>query len=524
MTPYQLPFDPTQLPIIGHFGGVISGIAVREPFVYVGTGAEFAVLDAADPKQITRIGSLILDGVIQEVCLAANYALVTVSEGADGLYILDVAQPAAPVQVGFYPLVWARRVTMSAGYAYIAAIDSELHIVDISDPTQPKLANKINFPQTDTRYPRVWAVTIAGRYAYIEANDLHIFDVTNPVTPAPVGIYPIHQGDGVAAIRVREPYAYLATNNEGLVILDISDPTSPQFVSSYGSYETQGFTCDVALVSHYAYVFSAFEMVDGFFQVVDLAAATQPVMVSRNQPIGTSLVITADYGYVPALGGGLHVLDLSYPAAPTEAGQWLAPGTIESVALTDQFVYISGGWHDFHIADLSRPESPIEVAYFRSPNYIRQIIARGTYAYLVEGACTFDGCTGGLRIVDMAVPSHPVEAGYWGDTTGEAEAAVIVDNTVCVYWAQPSDSGAEEMIRSIRLLEVSDPARVREVATYPLLRTGINVEIMGQTIHLSGGVVRESRLPTSRGSITYVPTERRGLYMCRGLPVVTWSN
>ncbi len=57
--------------------------------------------------------------------------------------------------------------------------------------------------------------------------------------------------DSVVSVYVSRNYAFLAGGNEGLIIIDISDPRKPKIA---GSYDTPGFAVDVYVSGSYAYV------------------------------------------------------------------------------------------------------------------------------------------------------------------------------------------------------------------------------------------------------------------------------
>jgi len=74
-----------------------------------------------------------------------------------------------------------------------------------------------------------------GNYAYIAANNhgLDIIDIGNPAKPAAVGNAPIDSRTSRAiAVYVNGNYAYMACSG-GLHIVDVSIPTSPQSAGFY---------------------------------------------------------------------------------------------------------------------------------------------------------------------------------------------------------------------------------------------------------------------------------------------------
>ncbi len=114
----------------------------------------------------------------------------------------------------------ARHIQLAGEVAYITA-DRGLIVVDLSDPSQPVLAAVREL--VDAR-----ASAIQFRYLWVtDREGLKLFDVTqlrNPV-PVPEGTVPLADARRVYLART---YAYVAAKGEGLVIVDVTKPRSPQ--------------------------------------------------------------------------------------------------------------------------------------------------------------------------------------------------------------------------------------------------------------------------------------------------------
>src|SRR5262245_43345477 len=69
----------------------------------------------------------------RDVVVVDNYAYITVGE--QRLQVVDVSNPAAPVERGFYDAPESfTDVEVVGGYAYIAAGASGLRVIDVSNP------------------------------------------------------------------------------------------------------------------------------------------------------------------------------------------------------------------------------------------------------------------------------------------------------------------------------------------------------------------------------------------------------
>ncbi|MBK8129378.1 MAG: hypothetical protein IPK53_10820 [bacterium] len=120
--------------------------------------------------------------------MVENYAYIADGPGG-GLRIVNVSDPTAPAEAGFYDTPGsARGVAVAGNYAYVA--DGVVRIVDVSDPTAPTGAGFY--------YPPSYAlgVAVVGSYVYVAPAEagLRVVDVSNPAAPTEVGFYDMPDG------------------------------------------------------------------------------------------------------------------------------------------------------------------------------------------------------------------------------------------------------------------------------------------------------------------------------------------
>jgi len=105
--------------------------------------------------------------------------------------------------------------------------------------------------------------------------------------------------------------AYIADNDSGLQVIDISDPTRPRII---GSVDTPGYAYGVAITGNRAYV------ADGWsgLQVIDISDSSNPTIIgSVDTPYYASeVVVIGNKAYVANYWSGLQVIDISDPARP----------------------------------------------------------------------------------------------------------------------------------------------------------------------------------------------------------------
>ena len=96
---------------------------------------------------------------------------------------------------------------------------------------------------------------------------MHILDLTDPTQPQQVRVYVPDSSNSnvppglelkrVLGIAIQEPFASLASDREGFIRLDISDPTQPRLVAHF-DFCPPSSSCDrvedVVIQGDYAYV------------------------------------------------------------------------------------------------------------------------------------------------------------------------------------------------------------------------------------------------------------------------------
>ncbi|MEO6388986.1 MAG: hypothetical protein ABIT16_05890 [Croceibacterium sp.] len=114
----------------------------------------------------------------------------------------------------------ARHIVLAGEVAYITTARG-LAVVDLADPLHPRLVAER--PLTDAR-----ASAIQFRYLWVtDAEGVKLFDVTNLRNPVAVPSGTIRLADA-RRLYVARTYAYVAAKQDGLVIVNVTNPTAPQ--------------------------------------------------------------------------------------------------------------------------------------------------------------------------------------------------------------------------------------------------------------------------------------------------------
>jgi hypothetical protein len=260
-------------------------------------------------------------------------------------------------------------------------------------------------------------VEVVGNYAYVADEDagLQIIDISNPTNPTRIGGYDT-SGDA-NGVQVVGNYAYVADRYSGLQIIDISNPTNPTRI---GGYDTYGRALDVEVVGNYAYVADY----DGGLQIIDISNPANPTRTggydtSSNQARGVEVV--GNYAYVADSRLGLQIIDISNPANPTRTGGYREDGSdARDVAVVGNYAYVAFEYGGLQIIDISNPANPTRTGGYNPSVSYRRVEVVGNYAYV---AARF----GGLQIIDISNPTNPTRTGAY-DTSGIANNVQVVGN------------------------------------------------------------------------------------------------
>jgi hypothetical protein len=281
------------------------------------------------------------------VFVSGEYAYV--ADGDEGVRIINVSNPSAPTLESTYNpnFAYIFDLVISGGLAYIAADDDGLQIADVSNPSNPEYVGGF------TQYSYAYDVDVSGKYAYVSKyNQVHIIDISDPTDPVVAGYYFPALGTG-QAIDVVGKYAYIAEDSEGIEIVDVSDPSNPLLV---GSYNTVGFAQDIVVSGKYAYVA---DHTNGLV-ILDISDPTSPSLIGTYDTSGTAIgvKVAGRYAYVADGTSGLHVIDLINPASPSLVGTYDTSGEANEVFIAGKYAYVADGSAGLQIIDINGTEAP----------------------------------------------------------------------------------------------------------------------------------------------------------------------
>lgn len=372
------------------------------------------IWDLTDPTTPLKIGATELPGRSSQISVVGDTA--TVGFQSRGCAVVDVSDPAAPLLIGLYDPqgdIWG--MYTDGHFAYFASILG-IEIFDISDPPTPATLIEREVP------PDGRDIAIHGSHAFVASQDdgLTIFDITNPIDPQPVGSYQSDRsGALIERVHCQDERAYVASGRAGVEILDISDPANPSFMSSIGST-----ALDVHIDGHLAYIaHSGAEL-----WIYDISDETSPILLSRTR--GGGMCVDVHNGYAYTGWSGLTIMDVSDPANPVVIAQDYTGTEMEDLVYRDGYLFAAYRVGAL-IYDVSEPSNPILIAERFSPLYYQRSVD-------LQGDLLWVGGDGGTSVFDISRPESPSFVG--SISPGERLGCVQVHDDH-LFFLEQFDSG-----------------------------------------------------------------------------------
>ena len=293
---YRILEGDAKLKLIYQSGAMGNGrnMWVEGRYLYFLMETKLQVWDVFRPSAPVQLGETDFGGSWFVDLRKRGRYIYTTKGTANSVWVIDVANPVVPVQVGSVTdavnLAQAHGCFLEGNILYVCAFTgSRLTAVDVSDPTHPWVRGSI----TDALLNGAHDVWVEYPYAYVTT----------------------HYGGGGAP----------GSNTEGsFVVVNVSDPAAMTIVGSVLSYT------GVAAAKQGRYFFCGGGTAGGWGLVAyDVSNPAVPVQVGHLPGVGTYwLQVDGKYAYIA--DGDVHILlvDISNPAAMRLLDTWTGPHVI----------------------------------------------------------------------------------------------------------------------------------------------------------------------------------------------------
>lgn len=291
---------------------------------------------------------------------------------------------------------------LDRNYDYVASIAGGIRVFKRDGSVAPPVVATVpvtqlgNLNAINLYQDSIWLYAALGDIWDTTAQmaGLAIINVSDPESPVVTDVY-THPGMplGAGAVIVRNDIAFLAANQNGLLILNVSDKSNIQLISNQSFLNdfphSPGQTLDhwkynargIDLKDQYAYV--CYDR--GGLRVVDIGDLNNPVQVNQycnpdlvdHATAYNNIIINDTLAYVALDYYGMEILTISDPLSITPVGWWhpanwapatnnpfvwaAAQGHANEIAYDPdcQKVYIAAGKTDAMSIDVSDPSNPV---------------------------------------------------------------------------------------------------------------------------------------------------------------------
>jgi hypothetical protein len=303
------------------------------------------------------------------------------------------------------------------GVAYVATKQLGIQVVDISDPGNPRGLQTIYIPNYVNNL--VWHQNLLYATAGCTPGVLYIIDVKKPANSIPLGLEGLTCG---GRFQIADKEHYVANNYSGLMILDISNPTTPQTIStisfnnsdpgpqsSHPSYTPMQMAYSIAVYNNFAFLATTGEQGDKQF-VVDISNPVTPTIHAGNQDgsLSPHLYYQFDDRLYVLTRTGMAIRRLLNTGDNPQIGFYM--NTIESqdvvsqntdLYVEDDRVYLVNGYNGLEILDVSDPAMIQQLGvYAHNIQEPSAVWVENKIAYIADKVT-------GLHIVDITDPKEP---------------------------------------------------------------------------------------------------------------------
>jgi hypothetical protein len=252
---------------------------------------------------------------------------------------------------------------------------------------------------------------------------------------------------------IKDNYAYIATGESGLKIMDLSDPEVLEIVNTINLGDV-GY---LAISGDYLYLTAedSNEGEEGEFKIYDITDSLNPELVGSctiDENV-ISIILTSEKAY---LGGrcDTRMIDISDPQSPYVSAIDLP--TRHTIGAYGSYLYsFNHSQSQIEIVDFSDPESP-EIVGSVPSEFIVDMEVSGTFLYVTGNDPDFN-----LGIFDISSPESPTIVGDYNCQNGFGRKIKIIDDKLylTIIDEDYNNLGSE-------VIDISNPSNPNMITSY----------------------------------------------------------
>ncbi|HEX7344802.1 MAG TPA: hypothetical protein VF398_11085, partial [bacterium] len=438
---------------------------------YLGSFSNLYTYDNTDPLNPIMLGQFHLDDYAADVEVSGDYAYISYVNADGGVRVIDVSDPANPVGISFVPLPGnTADLAVSGNYVFVTCCWFGMYVIDVSDPAHPLVAARF--------YPNYgWYdhLRMSGNIIFLATSGGQTFsvDVSQPTNPQLLCSYqPPGTNLMLYDMDLDGSRLYGAYDYHGIKIIEASNPQNLQLMSSY---EPDWILRDVAYQE--GYVFIAAE--DEGLLIQDVSDPENPFQIGYLDSIDNciNVILMDDYAYLQTYSDTTMIVDISDPVHPSVGGSFNLEGTLQKIQ--DNLAY-AGGYENIMILDMASPLNPVRlgVFYLHLANF-GDLDTDGRFLYAIATFAGIDwSAADSLLVLDVNDPANPQFLGMYplgGWYSCESHLLAMGDGFLCV--TREGDN--------LRIFNISDPTQVVQVGQLTMTIAPSDLVVVGDFAYLA---------------------------------------
>jgi hypothetical protein len=219
-------------------------------------------------------------------------------------------------------------------------------------------------------------VVVSGNYAYVAAMDsgVHVVDATVAASPVRLRTINTSRSRGIA---VNGNYVYVATRDSGLVVLNITNPANPTWLTNVRGIDVENVAATGNVVG--ASLYSSIRFYDVTNPASPVAQGSTPSLRIGNE----GLAVVGNYAYVPD-GDSLKIFNITNLLTPTLISKIKTNGYGYAAAVAGNYCYVAAEGAGVRAINISNPALPVEDGYYDGVPQARGVAANGGTMYAAE--------------------------------------------------------------------------------------------------------------------------------------------
>lgn len=422
--------DLTQIERIGYYTHYnIFDFVVESDIIYILSSNTISAINTTNPSEITLLSSYPTDKLYGESIQVKNKILYISDRGH--FQLVSYTDPLYPQLITEYDFMLPDAFYVNDQYLVLVN-ETELMIVEISNPSNPELKTKINcyfdyiygieiykshlylncrcpFPTlkvysfeninlvhivntSTTSFPNYFkgfTIDDDSLYLFDRYDVINVYNLTNLPNLEPIKTL---TADSYKAFSLSNNILYLANNN---FEIDILNTTLPNSIDKISQYSSNASIFDIELLNSTAIIGTQIGL-----EIVDFGNIINPYLLETID-IGLTNNIQVKDNYVFAVGANFTILNFTDLANIEIINTIEIPHTPNNIAVNDEIAIITFGYYGFEIYNIT---DLTNINFLSARDYYSQCLD----VILVDNLAFFAYGYSGWMVFDITDATFPV--------------------------------------------------------------------------------------------------------------------